>query len=179
MRITWRAALAFATACRALALGASCKAHAEDHAPAASAAAPIASAITASPTAKVKPWFSGAYQGSYEAKLAPVQVKIGAVKEWATDDGKASSGQGKLELEIDDEGLVDGASEGALGAGRATGKVEDGTLRVVLAPNETTGLHGVLVATRDGDGFRGSIEASSGDSLRVRQASVALRKQPN
>jgi hypothetical protein len=174
----------FCVACSLLGLaGASCKAHAEDHAQTASATAPAsasaASAAVGSAAPTAKPWFAGAFQGNYDAKVAPVEVKTGAVRDWAADDGKLSSGPGKLALEIDDDGLVDGSSEGALGASTASGKVEDDTLRVVLAPNDTSGLHGVLLATRDGDGFRGAIEASSSDSLRVRQAPIELKKQAN
>ena len=159
-------------------LSASCKTRASDPVPASSVSAPVASAAAAS-SAKAKPWFSGVFQGSYEAKLAPVEIKVGAVKAWATDDGKASSGPGKLDLKIDDDGSVDGTADGALGPGHASGKVEDDTLRVLLEPSDANGLHGVLVATKDGDGFRGSIEASSSDSLRVRQAAIELKKQAN
>ena len=158
---------------------AGCKGHPSDAAPAApasvAAAAPSASAA-APPT---KPWFSGVFSAEYQAKLAPVEIKTGAVKEWAADDGKASSGAGKLSLQIDDKGVVDGTGEGALGPSHATGKVEDDTLRVLLAPSDNTGLHGTLVASRDGDGFKGTLQASSGDSLRVRSAAVELKKQPN
>ena len=80
---------------------------------------------------------------------------------------------------MEDDGNVDGSSEGALGASHVSGKVEDDALRVLLAPDDPSGLRGVLVATRDGDGFKGSIQASSGDSLRVRSATVELQKQPN
>jgi hypothetical protein len=106
-----------------------------------------------------------------------VTVKVGAVREWAADDGKAASGAGKITLTIADDGAVDGTSEGALGAGHVTGKVDDDTLRVQLAPSDDAGLHGVLVASREGDGFKGAIQASSGDSLRVRQAAIQLVKQ--
>jgi hypothetical protein len=164
-------------ACAAVALAVGCKTHAD--ASAAPAATSASAALPTAPAPKAKPWFSGAFQGSYEAKLAPVEVKVGAVKEWLSDDGKSASGPGKLELEIDDDGLVDGAAEGALGASHASGKVEDDTLRVTLAPSDASALHGVLVATKDGDGFRGSIEASSSDSLRVRQAPIELKKQAN
>src|SRR5450432_919173 len=175
-----RTPFALAAACAVLSLAAGCKAHPDGPSPAASAAAPAASSSTATAAApKAKPWFSGAFLGKYEAKLAPVEVKVGAVKEWSADDGKASSGPGKLELKIDDDGLVDGTGDGALGASHASGKVEDDTLRVVLAPSDASGLHGVLVATKDGDGFRGSIEASSGNSLTVRQAPIELKKQAN
>jgi len=163
-----------------VALAASCKTQPAPPTPAAAADSATASAsATNAPASKAKPWFSGSFQGNYEAKLAPVEIKVGAVKEWGTDDGKAMSGPGKLALTIDDDGVVDGTSEGALGASHASGKVEDDTLRVTLAPTDTSGLRGVLVATKEGDGFRGSIEASSGDSLKVRQAPIELKKQVN
>jgi hypothetical protein len=165
--------------CTALALAGGCKAHnGSDGAPATSAQTSTAP-LTSVAAPKTKPWFSGEFSGSYEAKLAPVEVTVGAVREWKSDDGKLSSGPGKLTLRVDDDGMVDGSSEGALGADQASGKVEDDTLRVTLAPTDPSGLRGVLVATRDGDGFNGSIQASSSDSLRVRSATVELKKQAN
>ena len=160
----------------ALALSTGCKAHPSDAAPSSSALAAPAPSASAAPLAPAKPWFAGGFSGQYEAKLAPVEIKAGAIKEWAADDGKQASGIGKLDLHIDDQGLVDGTSEGALGAGHVSGRVEADTLRVQLSPNDDSGLHGVLVASRDGEGFKGSIQASSGDSLRVRQATVELKK---
>jgi len=154
-----------------------CKGHADASAAPSATIAAAAPSASAAPAAKAKPWYSGEFQGAYEAKLAPVEVKVGAVREWGKDDGKTASGPGKLDLKINDDGTVDGTGEGALGASHASGKVEDDTLRVVLAPNETTGLRGVLVASKDGDGFKGSIEASSGDSLTVRQAPIELKKK--
>jgi hypothetical protein len=169
-------------ACAALVFAGSCKTRASDSKPAASAEASAqasAAAVASGAAAKTKPWFSGGFAGNYEAKLAAVEVSVGAVREWKSDDGKLSSGPGKLTLQVDDDGMVDGSSEGALGADLASGKVEDDTLRVVLAPTDPSGLRGVLVATRDGDGFKGTIQASSSDSLRVRSASVELKKQAN
>jgi hypothetical protein len=179
--MTWRARFSFGlVASAAVSLASTdCKRHVDDHEQAASAQAPIASASAVAEAPMPKPWFSGAFQGNYDAKLAPVEVKTGALHEWAADDGKLSSGPGKLELKIADDGTVDGSGDGSLGASRASGKVEDDTLRVTLAPSDSSGLHGVLVATRDGDGFRGSIEASSSDSLKVRQAAIELKKQAN
>ena len=156
-----------------------CKSPASEPAPSASAtASAVASAAPAAERA-VKPWFSGGFSGEYLAKVAAVEVKAGAIKEWTKDDGKLASGPGKLSLQIDDAGKVDGTSEGALGASQVTGKVEDDTLRIQLSPADDAGLHGVLVATRSGDGFKGAIEASSGDSLRVRTASIELKKLAN
>jgi hypothetical protein len=156
-----------------------CKTPASDAAPGPSAsAAPAVASAPAALAPRAKPWFVGGFAGQYEAKPATVQIKVGAVKEWAKDEGRQSSGPGKLSLQIDESGQVDGTSEGALGAGHVSGKVEDDTLRVQLSPADDAGLHGVLVATRDGDGFKGSIEASSGDSLRVRTAAIELKKSP-
>jgi hypothetical protein len=157
--------------CAALAVCSGCKSHPSEAPPAASAQASAAT--------PAKPWFTGGFSGSYEAKLAPVEVSAGAVREWKSDDGKLASGPGKLTLQVDDNGLVEGSGEGAFGADHASGKVEDDTLRVVLAPTEESGLHGVLVATRDGDGFKGTIQASSSDSLHVRSATVELKRQAN
>jgi len=158
-----------------------CKSRAEQTATSAASAttaAPV-NASAATPAPKAKPWYSGEFQGAYEAKLAPVEVKVGAVREWSKDDGKAASGPGKLELKISDDGSIDGTSEGALGASHASGRIENDTLRVVLSPDDTKGLRGVLVASKDGDGFKGSIEASTGDSLTVRQAPIELKKKPD
>jgi hypothetical protein len=168
-----------AAACGASLTAVSCKTPSTDAVPnpGTSAAAPVASAPKA-PAPAAKSWFVGGFAGDYEAKPATVQIKVGALKEWTKDDGKLSSGPGKLNLKIDEAGKVEGTSEGALGAGHVSGKVEDDTLRVQLSPADDAGLHGVLVATRVGDGFKGSIEASSGDSLRVRSAAVELKKSP-
>ncbi len=174
----WRSSAACFGACTALAF-AGCKGRPSDTAPAAPASVAAAAPSASAAAPKAKPWFSGGFSAEYQAKLAPVEIKTGAVKEWAADDGKASSGAGKLTLQIDDEGIVDGSGDGALGPSHATGKVEDDTLRVLLAPSDNTGLHGTLVASRDGDGFKGTLQASSGDSLRVRSAAVELKKQPN
>jgi hypothetical protein len=170
-------------ACLALTVLAGCKAPTKDAAPVGSAApagsAATAAAPSAAPGATAKPWFAGGFAGQYEAKQLPVEIKVGAVREWKSDDGKLSSGPGKLSLQIDDDGSVDGSSEGALGASHLSGRVEADALRAQLSPTDETGLRGVLVASRDGDGFKGSIQASTGDSLRVRQASVELKKQAN
>ncbi|MEO8901043.1 MAG: hypothetical protein ABI488_05190 [Polyangiaceae bacterium] len=174
----WVRGCAWFGACTALTVG-GCKGRPSDAAPATAASVTPPAPSASAPAPPAKPWFSGRFSGEYQAKLAPVEIKTGAVKEWAADDGKASSGPGKLTLQIDDDGLVDGSGEGAFGPSQATGKVEDDTLRVSLTPSDATGLHGTLVASRDGDGFKGILEASSGDSLRVRSAAVELKKQPN
>ena len=143
------------------------------------APAALASAPSKAARALAPPWFLGVFVGQYEASLAPVEVKAGALREWKSDDGKLSSGAGKLTLQIDADGNVQGAGEGALGASSATGKVEEDTLRVQFVPTDAAGFHGVLVASRDGDGFKGSLQASTADSLRVRRATVEFKKLVN
>lgn len=157
---------------------AACKGASSEPKPSGSAVAK-ASAAPPAAAAKAKPWFSGGFSGQYQAKVAKVELTTGRVREWTRDDGKESSGAGKLTLHIGDDGAVDGSSEGPLGVSSASGRVEDDTLRVQLAPSDDAGLRGVLIAKRDGDGFKGSIQASSGDSLRVREATVELKKQPD
>ena len=163
-------------ACSALGLLSGCKSPATETRPSASVATPQASAA-APPSAKEKPWFSGAFSGHYAAERQEVDVKVGGVREWRKDDGKLASGPGSLSLRIDDDGLVDGTTEGPLGASHVSGKVEEDTLRVQLSPDTATGLHGVLIAKRAGTGFKGSLEASTGDSLQVRRATVELDKK--
>jgi hypothetical protein len=177
-RGTKRLLLAVAATC---ATSNGCKKPASDTSPVSSASsAPVPASASAALTApKATAWFVGGFSGQYQAKQLPVDVKVGAVREWTTDDGKLSSGPGKLSLRIADDGLVDGSTEGALGASHLSGKVEQDTLRAQLSPTDEAGLHGVLIASRDGDGFKGTIDASTADSLRVRQATVELVKQAN
>ena len=165
-----------AAVCSVLLGSVGCKTAPNEAAPSASAAAAVPSGSATATAAPAKPWYSGEFAGEYDAKLAAVEVKVGALKEWGKDDGKLSAGPGKLSLKIDDAGRVSGTSEGALGTSQVDGKVEEDTLRVQLSPADDAGLHGVLVAARAGDGFKGTIQASSGDSLRVRTAAIELKK---
>src|SRR4051812_10470064 len=99
-----------AAACGALV--ASCKTPTSDaRAHASTASAALVGSPPVAAAAPRKPWFSGGFSGQYEAKVAVVEVKVGAVKEWSKDDGKLASGPGKLSLQIDDAGQVDGTSE--------------------------------------------------------------------
>jgi hypothetical protein len=139
------------------------------------AAATVASASRA--PIPQKPWFSGVFSGTYDATPAIVEAGIGAVREWKKGDSGLARGAGNIELNIGDDGLVDGTGSGALGALRINGKVESDTLSAILSPNADGALGGVLLAARDGTGFKGSLRASSGDSLTVRSAGIELRKR--
>lgn len=149
-------------------------------APAASVAAP-ASASAAAPAAPAeKPWYAGAWSGTYAAERFAIELPIGMVPAWTKDDGSKASGSGKISLEVSPEGTVSGKAEGPLGKHVARGSVEADTLRVEFVPEQssTDAFRGVLFVTRDGDSAKGELRASSGDSLTVRRANVTLAKAP-
>src|SRR5690349_16163523 len=83
-------------------------------------AAPAAAASSAAPE---HPWYAGKWSGNYRAEIQSIvmQRAEGMVPAWAADDGKSAAGLGKIELEIDAYGLVQGRSEGPLGVQDATG----------------------------------------------------------
>jgi hypothetical protein len=155
---------------------------AADGATAASASQPGAPAASAPPAAPAKPWYEGSWRGRYEARHFKIEMakKDGMIKQWAEDDGKTASGAGELMLKIDDAGQVSGTGQGPLGALILTGEVDGDRLRVKLQPVDPAAegaLAGFLLATRKGEAFSGKLQASSGDSLVVRDAPVELRKE--
>lgn len=171
-----------ASACLALGFAlASCKTEPTEKAVASGAP----SAASALPSAEPpKPWYVGTWSGDYSAQLFKVESGPGAVKDWSKDDGSKASGPGKLTLRIDDGGAIDGDSEGALGALTARGQVDGETLRIALQPKDSSSAQtdaqsfsGTLLGSRSGDAVRGRLQASSGDSLTVREASIELKKQ--
>lgn len=139
-------------------------------APAGASAAPSAAA------APSKAWFEGAWQGTFDAQLFRIELPAGNVKEWKADDGKRASGEGKLSFDVSADGSVKGTATGALGELAVTGRVEDDRAALHLDSSSLEGFHGAIVAPRAGDGFKGTLSASSGDSLTVRRADVTLAK---
>ena len=142
----------------------------------ASVASPIASG-SAAPPAKAKPWYVGAWTGKYEARHYLVETKKGeGAREWQNDDGGDGEGDGKLELQVAEDGAITGTASGPLGPMTATGAVDDQSFRVRLRPSEPTetAFHGFFVAKREGASVKGTLQASSGDSLKVRDAPVEL-----
>lgn len=179
---------------RALAVGAlafcGCRSHAApapSSDPSAASADPSAATAstpaTSSSASAQTAWYVGKWSGTYHAELQPIvmQRAEGMVPAWAADDGKNAAGLGKLELDVDPDGLAQGRSEGPLGILDATGMVDHDTLRVSLVPRATEpskAFHGFLVGTRSDKGISGNLQASSGDSLVVRKATVELEKHP-
>jgi hypothetical protein len=123
-----------------------------------------------------KAWFVGAWQGTFRAELLRIELPAGGVKEWKQDDGKHASGDGTVTLQVAADGTASGATAGALGDMRVTGRVEGDRAALTLASSDQNGFHGTLVATQAADGMQGNLNASSGDSLQVRSARVALTR---
>jgi hypothetical protein len=163
----------------ALVLLAACKR--EESSTTTASATPASSAPVAAPAEKPKPWYVGAWTGSYQSVPRRVEMKKseGLLKEWAEDDGGVATGEGKVTLRIDEAGSVEGESKGALGDLVASGEVDENTLRVRLKPADLAAQHalsGVLLAEKQGAAFAGTMKASTGDSLVVREATIKLEK---
>jgi len=141
-----------------------------------------ASSVAAPAPVQDKPWYEGSWRGRYEARHFKIEMpkQQGMVKDWASDDGKKASGSGEINLKIDGAGQVSGTGQGPLGAMVALGEVDGDMLRVKLQPVDPGAdgaLGGFLLASRKGEAFSGKLQASSGDSLVVRDAPVELAKE--
>lgn len=146
-------------------------------APLASASANAAAAAPSAAPVPAKAWFEGDWQGSFQAELFRVEVPAGGVKEWKQDDGKKAAGEGKLSLVVSADGSATGTASGALGELSVNGRVDGDRAALRLASGEADGFHGTILATQTSEGMKGTLNASSGDSLQVRQASVVLTRK--
>jgi hypothetical protein len=141
--------------------------------------APSVARASAAPSASAAPaaaWFEGSWQGTYKAELHRIEMAAGGVKEWKKDDGAQASGEGKLSIEAKSDGTVSGQASGALGEQVVSGRVEGEHVSLKLSPAQPDGFQGVIVAAQAPEGIKGSLSASTGDSLVVRKASVTLAK---
>ncbi|MCA9627600.1 MAG: hypothetical protein KC766_08045 [Myxococcales bacterium] len=152
----------------------------EDPAPTATPSANPSTQASAGPPPKPKPWYEGTWTAEYDAShyLIEMEAKEGAVRNWKDDDGKTQSGKGKIALEIDEQGEVTGKLSGALGEMSATGNVEGEVVSVRLTPEDeeakiTTAF---FLADKKGESLEGALQASSGDSLVVRDAKLKFTK---
>lgn len=143
------------------------------------AAASVAPSASAAPAEKPAPWYVGSWSGTYEAQHYLVETRKGeGAREWQSDDGGKHTGDGKLALEVSDDGTISGTATGPLGELVASGEVDEDSFRVRLRaaqPSETA-FHGFFLAKRSGDSVKGRLQASSGDSLTVRDAPLELTK---
>lgn len=148
-------------------------------APAASGSAAPASApapASAVPPAAAKAWYEGAWQGAYKAELFRIETAAGGIKAWKEDDGAKASGEGKLSLEASADGTVSGSASGPLGEHVVSGKVDGDRLALSLIPKEPSGFRGIILAQQAEGGMQGTLNASTGDSLAARKASVTLAR---
>ena len=138
--------------------------------------APPRASVAAPAAAPTKPWFEGSWQGAFQAELNRLEVPVGGVKEWKQDDGKKSSGEGKLSFEAGPDGGVTGTATGALGDLTVAGRIDGDRAALTLTSAQADGFHGVILASQTAEGLQGRLNASSADSLQVRQASVTLTR---
>ncbi|HEY4157650.1 MAG TPA: hypothetical protein VGM29_06115 [Polyangiaceae bacterium] len=164
--------------CPLLLLFMSCNKHAKSEPAPAGTVAPLAASAAASEKPPERPWFAGKFVGSYLAENAAPKAEVGAPRQWQKDDGKTAVGPGTLTLSIADDGAIQGSAQGVLGDEVLNGKVENDVVRGTLLASNDTSFRGTLIAARSGDGFTGSIHASSADSNTVRAASLELKRQP-
>lgn len=154
--------------------------------PAPSRGASTSSASSAAPSplaapsarAAAKPWHEGSWSGNYEAELHQLETERGGVREWKKDDGVLAAGKGTLHVSVDPEGNATGEAEGPLGPLSVSGRVEDDSLALMLAPmgGGPELFRGLLVARREQEVLRGTLQVSTGDSLKARKARVELRR---
>jgi hypothetical protein len=152
--------------------------------PPASASAPVAAQSAAPPTtasAAAPSGLGGTWTGRYEAKKStislPAKVKD---KGLASDDGKAASGPGTVELTVGPGGEVRGKVLGALGTGAISGKVEEQTLRATINPvdwHAPNAMTGVIVGRLEGNVIRARIDVAGPDATVVREAQVDLERK--
>lgn len=157
-----------------LALG--CKGSPEQAPAAGSAAAPSSAAAPRASAAPAKPWYEGAWQGTYKAELLRIETAAGGVKQWKEDDGSKASGEGKLSLEATSDGTVSGSATGPLGEHSVSGKVDGDRVALSLTPAQADGFRGVILASQADGGIQGTLNASTGDSLQARRATVTLSR---
>lgn len=144
--------------------------------PAAASSAAVKASAPAPSAAPAKAWFEGAWQGAFQAELFRIEMPVGGVKAWKQDDGKQASGEGKLSLQAAADGSVDGTATGALGALAVAGRIDGDRAALSLSSPEPNGFHGVILASRTPEGMKGTLSASSADSLQVRQGAVTLTR---
>jgi hypothetical protein len=166
--------------CALFCLLASCKRDAPSADPA--SVAPSAAAPQPSVPAKEKPasaWYAGTWTGTYDAALNKLEPAPGALREWAKDEGQASTGKGTLKLTVDAGGVATGEADGVLGPQIVTGNADAETLRLSLAPkqmDDLKGFRGTVVVKRNPEVLQGMLRAGSGDGTTLRQASLELRR---
>jgi hypothetical protein len=141
------------------------------------------SASIALPPGPADSAFTGAWEGTYDAKkgavVLPERVKD---KTRGDDDGKLMSGAGKIELVVGPGGEVRGKATGALGEAHLTGKLDEGGsfLRASWYPDDATrpnAMTGVLYGPVKDGVIAAVIRVAGPDAVLVRESKVDLKKR--
>jgi hypothetical protein len=89
-------------------------------------------------------------------------------------------GPGSVELTVLPDGEVRGKVGGALGAGSLTGKVDGGTIRAMVRPDDPfapNAMTGILMGERKGDTVACEMHLAGPDATVIREAKVELTKK--
>lgn len=168
----WTVVLLLMAACQRERPGTSERAQAQSQS-AAGLSTPSASAAPAAAS-----WFEGSWQGHYTARVNRIELPEPKAQELAWSETQGSDGEGSLSLSIDPQGQLRGESTGALGNARLTGQVEAQrlVLRFRAEGDETTGFWGTAVLNCEMRACSGTLKASMGNSLSVRDAQITLER---
>ena len=88
-------------------------------------------------------------------------------------------GEGRVELTIGEDGLVQGSAQGSLGALVARGMVDETTVRAGLSPRDPLAepaMSGLLLGAFDGTKLTVEIRVSSENGALARVAKLELRR---
>jgi hypothetical protein len=145
-------------------------------APAASTVAPSASAAALPPAPSAK---TLQLAGTYRVAKGVIEMTAadGRLPAWDQDDGQQGVGAGELTVDVAADGAARGSATGVLGDLAVHGALDGDTLRLTLAPavpSAGAAFAGVVVASRQGEGYRGDVRVASGDSRWIRQGSIEL-----
>lgn len=147
--------------------------------PGASASAPA----SAKPAAPEPPWYVGRWLGTYESRHYEMKMtrQEGAVREWADDPGTEGQGKGSIDFDVDADGRATGKAGGPLGDMVVTGMVDESAVTLDLksiVSDPAKQFNGFIVAKRSEHGLTGTLQASNGTGLLVRDGTVELSKKP-
>jgi hypothetical protein len=141
---------------------------------------PSAPATAATASAAPRSPHAGRWSGAFVAEKAEVQVPEGVdYRAWEDDDGKKATGDGKLSIDVADDGSVSGKASGALGDLDVSGQVDDDEVRVMLVPRDPESdeaMSGTLVGEVRGNSIEGQLVASNSDATFARRAKTSLKR---
>ena len=138
-----------------------------------------ASASASASAAPHTPTVAFRYAGGFEAKKRTVTLPSGVSEPvWGLDKGKASTGPGKIELSLWDDGRINGSLSGSLGdltiEGYGTKEGGTQTLSGSISPGSGKGFRGTFSAKLEGNDVVGELHVASEDASIVREGTFTL-----